>query len=166
MPSLWQTFTTCAGPLALLLSGGLFFLISANHLSTDAVAQILVVISILSLLGWILVAFVTNDFDQKDEADKHEIGADSGGWRFLCRPLCALDEASLVSFIPLSLSLLWLIVFLFVIGSKALLQEEVFTETLRWQAAAFGGATALGILLIAMHRWWLFWRQPPYANLA
>ena len=50
MPSLWQTFNTCAGPLALLLSGGLFFLISANHLSTDAVAQILVVISILVLV--------------------------------------------------------------------------------------------------------------------
>lgn len=144
-PSGGLSFTTCAGLLSLLLAGGVFFLFSTERLSTDDAAQILVVVSFLALLGWIFVAFIVHDYDQKDEADKYEVGADAGG---------------VLVFVPLSLSLLWFVVFVFILGSNALLQQEVFTEALRWQAAAFGGATALGIALIATHRWWLCWRQP------
>ena len=111
----------------------------------DIAMSSLLALSILTLMGWIRFAVVVHDFDSLDEGDKYEIGADAG-W--------------VIVVVPASLSLLWILLCTSIIGSCALKQQPIFDAELQSQVAIFTGSTALGVFLVSMHRYWLFWRKP------
>ena len=100
------------------------------------------IVSLLTLAGWVLVAFVGRGMDLMDEADAFDVGGDSGG---------------VVIFVPVGLTLLWISVGVVVAVSRLLLQQPIVTASLRWDALLLVGATVLGILLCTTRSCWLCW---------
>ena len=74
------------------------------------------IVSLLTLAGWVLVAFVGRGMDLMDEADAFDVGGDSGG---------------VVIFVPVGLTLLWISVGVVVAVSRLLLQQSIVTASLR-----------------------------------
>ena len=74
------------------------------------------IVSLLTLAGWVLVAFVGRGMDLIDEADAFDAGGDSGG---------------VVIFVPIGLTLLWISVGVVVAVSRLLLQQSIVTASLR-----------------------------------
>ena len=90
----------------------------------------------LAFLGWLLMACLVPVFE--DEADQYEIGADAAG---------------VFVFVPLGLSLVWVILLAMTIFSRMALRMKVFEDTLKWHSTAFGGVTLVGLLLVCIVPW-------------
>lgn len=121
-----------AGSGALLVAAVLLLLVQQQH---EAVTSyFLGLVSALTLLAWIPVAIVAREGARMDEGDKYEVGASNGG---------------MVIFFPAGLTALWLFAFISLLAGRALFQEQpVFAAALAEQAKLFGGASALGVLLV------------------
>lgn len=105
----------------------------------DAMITILLgLISLITLLGWVFVAWIVREMDEMDEMDLYD-GGDRGG---------------VVVFIPIGFTALWILLFITMLASRAVLREPpTFSETLVWDAKFFASATGLGLLLIMTRSW-------------
>ena len=130
-PSTWRS-AAVAGALASLLFAVVFFLTN-NAGEVFSTAWTLGVFSVLTFLGWLLMGCAIPVFE--DEADQYEIGADST-WVFVV--------------VPLGMSLAWILAMLFTMSCRTLLQQELFTATLKWHGLVFTSATGAGLAMLCV----------------
>ena len=117
--------------LCVLLVAAVIVLVHLQH--DVAITGLLGLISVLTLLGWVLVAWVAHEMSQMDEADLYD-GGDRGG---------------VVVFLPLGLSALWLLLYIVLFVSRAVLREQpILSQAIVWDAKLFASTTALGLLLV------------------
>ena len=100
-----------------------------------ALTGLLGLLSGLTLLGWLVVAWAGHVMRRMDEGQLYD-GGNRGG---------------VLVFLPLGLSTLWLLLFLVLLASRAVLRarnEKLLSEAVVWDAKLFASTTALGLLLV------------------
>ncbi len=116
-----------------LLVAAVFLLVQQHH--DIAVTGLLGLVSALTLLGWLLTAWVAHEISKMDEDQLYDGG----------------DRGWVVIFLPAGLTALWLLLFITLLASRAVLREwPIFSQAIVWDAKLFGSATAIGLLLVVM----------------
>jgi hypothetical protein len=128
-------------PILFCLAGALVALLV--HLEQDMLLMYgLGLISVGIAVCWTFSAKVAFNYNQLDEGDQYEIGADAAG--------------TIIGLSLLSLSLLWLAICAMIIASRAVGHKQpLFTAEMLWQVKAFAAAQSLGILLVVTSECWL-----------
>ena len=110
-------------------------LAAAVPLLERALTGLLGLLSGLTLLGWLVVAWAGHVMSRMDEDQLYD-GGDRGG---------------VLVFLPLGLSTLWLLLFLVLLASRAVLRaqyENLLSEAVVWDAKLFASSTGLGLLRV------------------
>ena len=102
-----------------------------------ALTGLLGLLSGLTLLGWLVVAWAGHVMRRMDEGQLYD-GGDRGG---------------VLVFLPLGLSTLWLLLFLVLLASRAVLRarnenRSILSEAVVWDAKLFASTTGLGLLRV------------------